>query len=435
MNNEQMENGYMDEEMEKRVVDEKKGKRLVDEEMLKTVEEKRREYRKASERFEAVTSFLSRYSSGDSALNDDLKYLFRVCGGQPIQDVIYSTLIYEIDIRDWERLSPEDRDELLMNKGAELYHYQRKLNKCIGRTFYVSSIKDSTLLWHIKDEIVYRFPFMKADFDRMEEKGGIDCFPDGTFNKYENIYLVNYESDPYTNFEDSSHLIHEMQKHFREHRIKNDHYIRDEKTFWLAVTHKRTKGPSTLITKQMFDSYGRRLYPTKDDLFVFAIAVRLSYVEFTKLVECAVEDCGDSARYAYNTANIRDALILSVIRDINGWYRQAMDEEIRVSKDRLTPAAVRRKSYLPSEVLFRVDKLLWENLCRGEGGTRPPLERLLYHSFLLDRGDRLYAEEYRRWAGQKGAGTIIDFQNEVKAKMREARMNTIRITTDPEGEQ
>ena len=99
MNNEQMENGYMDEEMEKRVVDEKKGKRLVDEEMLKTVEEKRREYRKASERFEAVTSFLSRYSSGDSALNDDLKYLFRVCGGQPIQDVIYSTLIYEIDIR------------------------------------------------------------------------------------------------------------------------------------------------------------------------------------------------------------------------------------------------------------------------------------------------------------------------------------------------
>ena len=77
----------MDEEMEKRVVDEKKGKRLVDEEMLKTVEEKRREYRKASERFEAVTSFLSRYSNGDSALNDDLKYLFRVCGGQPIQDV------------------------------------------------------------------------------------------------------------------------------------------------------------------------------------------------------------------------------------------------------------------------------------------------------------------------------------------------------------
>ena len=106
----------------------------------------------------------------------------------------------------------------------------------------------------------------------------------------------------------------------------------------------------------MFDSYGRRLYPTKDDLFVFALAVRLSYVEFTKLVECAVEDCGDSARYAYNTANIRDALILSVIRDINGWYRQAMDEEIRVSKDRMTPAAVRRKSYLPSEVLFRVDK-------------------------------------------------------------------------------
>ena len=184
MNNEQMENGYMDEEMEKRVVDEKKGKRLVDEEMLKTVEEKRREYRKASERFEAVTSFLSRYSSGDSALNDDLKYLFRVCGGQPIQDVIYSTLIYEIDIRDWESLSPEDRDELLMNKGAELYHYQRKLNKCIGRTFYVSSIKDSTLLWHIKDEIVYRFPFMKADFDYTDLSEGTYQFKKSWKKKY-----------------------------------------------------------------------------------------------------------------------------------------------------------------------------------------------------------------------------------------------------------
>ena len=113
MNNEQMENGYMDEEMEKR---------LVDEEMLKTVEEKRREYRKASERFEAVTSFLSRYSSGDSALNDDLKYLFRVCGGQPIQDVIYSTLIYEIDIRDWASLSPEERDTLRHPFSSGVHH-------------------------------------------------------------------------------------------------------------------------------------------------------------------------------------------------------------------------------------------------------------------------------------------------------------------------
>lgn len=410
----------------------------IDEEILNTLREKREEYSKNSEKFAAVRSFLFRYSS-DSSLPDDLKYLFRKCSGQPFQDVIYSTVIYEIPAEEWGSFSDSKRRKLLTLKGAELYDLQRKLNKCIGRTFFDSLVKDSALLWHIKDEIVYRFPFMKEDFDRMEREG-FD-YPEETFKRYINIYKKSYEVNADFTSRDTSNFVNEVRSCFLMHKKEGGHFIKDEKTFWLAVTTTRTKSSVTLFTKEMYDSYGRRLFPTKDDLFVFAIAMRLPYEEFDKLVKYAVMDCGDSARYAYNTANLRDALILSVIRDIDGWYEMTAAElqaELQaVSKVSIDKEAIKEKSNYPMEVLFRVDEMLWENLCRSE--PEASLEKLLYHSFLLDRGDQLYARKYREWMEEQKAKkkemeeqcmvfvpeTIIDFQTNVRQDLKMARLKAI----------
>lgn len=95
------------------------------------------------------------------------------------------------------------------------------------------------------------------------------------------------------------------------------------------------------------------------------------------------------------------------------------------------------KSNYPMEVLFRVDEMLWENLCRSE--PEASLEKLLYHSFLLDRGDQLYARKYREWIKEQKARkkemeeksmefvpeTIIDFQTKVRQDLKKARRKAI----------
>lgn len=407
----------------------------IDEEMLSVLREKREEYSENSEKFAAVRSFLFRYSS-DSSLPDDLKYLFRKCSGQPFQDVIYSTVIYNIPVEEWDSLLHLKRRELLIEKAAELYDLQRKLNKCIGRTFYDSLVKDSALLWHIKDEIVYRFPFIQEDFDHMG-KEGFD-YPEETFKKYINIYKKSYNPNVDLSSRDSTNFVKKVRNCFLMHKEKGGHFIKDEKTFWLAVTTTRTKSNVTLFTKEMNDSYGRRLFPTKDDLFVFAIAMRLPYEEFKNLVKDAEKDCGDSARYTYdNTDNLRDALILSVIRDIDGWYEMTAAELQAASKGSIKKEVIMEKSNYPMEVLFRVDEMLWENLCRSE--PEASLEKLLYHSFLLDRGDQLYARKYREWTKEQKAKkkemeeqsmvfvpeTIIDFQTNVRQDLKKARLKAI----------
>ena len=281
------------------------------------------------------------------------------------QDVIYSTVIYNIPVEEWDSLLHLKRRELLIEKAAELYDLQRKLNKCIGRTFYDSLVKDSALLWHIKDEIVYRFPFIQEDFDHMG-KEGFD-YPEETFKKYINIYKKSYNPNVDLSSRDSTNFVKKVRNCFLMHKEKGGHFIKDEKTFWLAVTTTRTKSNVTLFTKEMNDSYGRRLFPTKDDLFVFAIAMRLPYEEFKNLVKDAEKDCGDSARYTYdNTDNLRDALILSVIRDIDGWYEMTAAELQAASKGSIKKEVIMEKSNYPMEVLFRVDEMLWENLCRSE---------------------------------------------------------------------
>lgn len=402
---------------------------------LESLKENRRKYNRNSEQFGAVLSFLYQYSSGDVKLNDDLKYLFRMCEGNPIQDILYNTLIYDIQAEKWDQCSNSERFEMLINKAAELYYYQRKLNQCIGRTFYVSYVMDKTLLQHIKEEITSRFRFMEDGFKLMEEKG-FD-YLENAFLRYKSIYNVNYKLDHENGPNDTNKFVEEVKKHYHKHKTEKNHFIRDDKTFWIAVTTTRTKSEVTLFTKKMYDRYGRRLYPTKDDLFVFAIAMRLSYDDFENLVNCAVSDCGDSVRYAYNTANLRDALILSVIRNIDEWYKTTFQILSETKKKENMEAPNENKSSYPMEVLFRVDKMLWDNLCSYETGSS--LEKLLYHSFLLDRGDQLYARKYREWeAAQKKKKkeneeentdfipeTIIDFQSSVKEELQNARLKAM----------
>ena len=62
----------------------------------------------------------------DTPLSDDLKYLFTACKGQPIQDVLYNTGIYELPVENWTALSRQERYDLLFKCGAELYHYQSR---------------------------------------------------------------------------------------------------------------------------------------------------------------------------------------------------------------------------------------------------------------------------------------------------------------------
>ena len=387
-------------------------------EWIKKVNKKREEFGRNSERYEAGMGFLLRYKSQDTPLSDDLKYLFTACKGQPIQDVLYNTGIYELPVENWTALSRQERYDLLFKCGAELYHYQRMLNKCIGRTYYNSAVKDTALLEHIQEEICVRFPFMEAeDFRRMQEDR-ID-YTESTFSLYKRIYLDSYDLEKGYQNSPTDLFVNGVQWHFQIHKQREDHFIKDEKSFWLSLTGKRTKGKGTLFTQTMRDSYGRRLYPTKDDLFVFAIAVGLSYEEFQELMQKAVRDCGDPMRYAYNKTSVRDALVLSVIRDIGGWYERTI-EDLRCSGEYSSGKVVNQKSiYFSMEVLFRVDKMLWTNLYHR--GQTPPVESLLYHNFLLDRKDLLYSGRYKEWCADHDFDQIIEFQESVKKDLREER--------------
>ena len=131
---------------------------------------------------------------------------------------------------EWDSLLHLKRRELLIEKAAELYDLQRKLNKCIGRTFYDSLVKDSALLWHIKDEIVYRFPFIQEDFDHMG-KEGFD-YPEETFKKYINIYKKSYNPNVDLSSRDSTNFVKKVRNCFLMHKEKGGHFIKDEKTFW-----------------------------------------------------------------------------------------------------------------------------------------------------------------------------------------------------------
>ena len=107
------------------------------------------------------------------------------------------------------------------------------------------------------------------------------------------------------------------------------------------------------------------------------------------------------------------------------------------SKGSIKKEVIMEKSNYPMEVLFRVDEMLWENLCRSE--PEASLEKLLYHSFLLDRGDQLYARKYREWTKEQKAKkkemeeqsmvfvpeTIIDFQTNVRQDLKKARLKAI----------
>ena len=271
----------------------------------------------------------------------------------------------------------------------------------------MSEVMDSLLIEHIQKEILQRFPFMEDDFREME-LDGYD-YVGNVFSRYAEIYKQSFSSEPILTDGDSTHFISAIQPYFKNHKERNDHFIQDEKTFWIAVTDKRAKSGVSMFTKEMCDPYGRRLFPTKDDLFVFAIAMKLDYDSFNDLVEKAILDCGDPTRYAYNTANIRDALILSVIRDIDGWYAQIAAE---LEKDETTRDFV-------MELLFRVDRMLFRNLCHGQ--KKPQLENLLYHSFLIDRGDQTYIREFKHWMQVSDSKNILDFQNNVKKAMSKVR--------------
>lgn len=393
-----------------------------DPEWLKKVNKKRKQYDRKSERFDAVEEFLFRYKNQDTPLSDDLKYLFKANNGQPMQDVLYSTLIFNLPVENWLSFSRRERNEMLFDCGSELYHYQRMLNKCIGRTYYNSAAIDKALLVHIRNEIVSRFPFMDSeDFSWMRENG-IDYIEE-TFRRYTSTYLKSYEVEKGFQNSPGDLFVSEVQRHFQIHKKRGDHFIKDEKSCWLSLTGKRNKGGVSLFTSTMSDTFGRRLYPTKNDLFIFAIAVGLSYEEYQELVQKAVQDCGDPSRYAYNKTSTRDALILSVIRDLDGWYK-GTTEDLRTSGEYPPLKVVDPMSIcFAMEVLLRVDKMLWNNLYHRD--QKPPVESLLYHNFLLDRGCQFYCREYKKWCGSHDADQVIEFQESIKEQFRADRIKEL----------
>lgn len=394
----------------------------MDHAFMEKLENERNTYGRNTSRFEAVMVFLHRYKNSETPLSEDQKFLFRECGGHPLQDVIYSTIIYDLPVERWESFSEQKRYERLYNCGAELYHYQRMLNICIGRTYYDSRAKDTTLLWHIKDEIVSRFDFIKGDFKAME-KSGIN-WTDEAFGRYTGYYLKNYALDTGLRGAGGEQFVMAVQWYFQRHKSGDDHFIKDDKSFWLSLTGKRTKSNVTLFTKVMRDAYGRRLYPTKDDLFVFAIAVRLYEEEFRDLIGKARQDCGDPNRYEYNRTNIRDALLLSVISNIDEWYKSTA-AALSDCEDYFPRKTIDEKSiYFAMELFFRIDKMLWDNLYHH--GEVPPADQLLFHNFLLDRGDQLYSRRFKEWLEEHhDHSTIIEFQESVKKDLRDARKKEI----------
>ena len=323
--------------------------------------EKRKFYSKASRKFELIC----KYIENTDELPDETKQLFIECDGEPIQSLLYNTIIYNMEDMEYQTV---------VEISAELYHYQRELNRRIGRTYYEKKLKDVTLMRHIYEEITYRFPEVKKYlYDEKYENDVHDKYLQGEEVHVSEAVTAADLKDRICKYIEGKKgegitcdkLIEEL-KEFLEHNvakpIKEEENISFKEYFEKCLRRNRDENNpinSVICNKNRFvtqlertrkDWYTEKL-PDKDELYIICIALSLSFNDYDKLRKAAEWERKDSTVFADNIYSNRDRLIQTVLGNIDGWYEQ-------VRHDTKLPIEC-----VPKKVLQTVDDMLRRHDC------------------------------------------------------------------------
>lgn len=134
------------------------------------------------------------FITNERILPDDVKEFFQQMDGEPVQSLIYNTLIYELS----DRFQEDD----LIKTMAEIYHYQTLLNYKIGRVMPPSPkmpmTKDDYLMKCILREVKYRH-FSHYELPLDFDLNNTDNEPDMTLDKYKTFTdrVFAYYKDTY----------------------------------------------------------------------------------------------------------------------------------------------------------------------------------------------------------------------------------------------
>lgn len=329
----------------------------------KGVDDMNREYTKEQRKLyprDEKYAEVCRWITGSAVLTEDMKNLFcDVFKGEPFQGLLYNTVIWNMDNLEYDTV---------VRTAGELYHFQRSLNKKIGRTCYDKIVKDEALIRHIYNEMAERFGSIRqyeytVDFE----------------NAVMNIYLQEYAkvakvaktpeelykacsdykmSHPTASAEElmkfmseltpgSEGEIKEVQyKEYFEECIRKNNPENNPKNSSICRPYHYTR-----FLELHSGSWGEdRLPKEKDELYILCIGLSLSITNFRNLRAALEREYRDSARFADNNLSYRDEKIQSVIRDIDTWYEKARAKYPKETTDTL-----------PQKVLMEVDIMLKEN--------------------------------------------------------------------------
>ena len=385
-----------------------------------------------------------RLLSDDELLSEAARELFIAEKGNPMQDCIYQTLSCHTKYTNFKKnkgknsdkekadeiiISLEEEEKEFTDTVAEIYFWQTRLSEKIGRFYYTYGIDEYLLECVISEFCSYnRFAYAFWEENKVAENKNEPYLRDRLKQnilertkqptcslKEMNVFLFNLkENDSSGNFsalfasakkkvanneqtEPREQVMRLLDRCFEQNKayqekiigikdiVISQSLIAYPRDFWSLLLFR---SGSAYVRKNFILSYDKEdlQLPTKDELFFFAIALSMNTEDFKTLCSCLSKIAKDNTRYAVNTYDERDSLILAIIRDIHLWYQSAYGESECAAEfaPELTPLAV----------LMRVDKALIEN---GFAGTENKKEsRLIFHPFMM-KYSAAYKKKYLKW--------------------------------------
>ena len=292
------------------------------------IENLKKKYSRQSDRFKKAREFVLRKTT----LPEEVKEIMMIFEGSPIQGLFYNTVIFNM---------ADTTYETIVSTGAELYHLQRELNRRIGRTLNGKDKIDRTLIGHIYNEMVYRFPDIQdIALDTNLENDIFKRFlSNDALHKKEITSATDLKTALLIGFGNKDIITKEELAQFLSESVKPANTNDSDRSFYdyFKKCEERNseiygnKRKSSICNKNTFvvqteisfsGWYDKKLPRDLDELFIVCISMGISYSDFSILRELAAREGKNSVKYASNIYTDRDEKIECYIRDIDAIYQK-----------------------------------------------------------------------------------------------------------------
>lgn len=274
-----------------------------------------------------------------------------------LQNYLYDTLIYTAD---------SSCEDALIATAAEVYHYQILLNHKIGRTCFVASKTDDTLLYYVHSEMSRRIPQMKdlplnAEFSQrvmaVYRERYVKAVPADPVKLRQLEKLRDYLTNTAATYEGAVAILHgpwsppdiSFKKYITSRFLENKFDPADPDKKRLSSIDSMNQFYKQLEMTQKV-SFLNDTPTEKDMLYIICIALGFGFDDFCRLRSIIQKEKQDSSLCADNHLTRRDQLIQSVLSHIDRWYETVKSEHNHPLIE-----------WMPQLVLQRVDAMLAEN--------------------------------------------------------------------------